>query len=152
MATFLHPHSHGRCSHSEFCKEKFMTAPLPPSFCTPKCRKFPEHMQCHPEAKFVWIFILVSKGIYVAYICNFCNLDEFLSFQRRSTRLLQVLSWGRCYSLTLSSAELIISSQCGLVQLSRSYFRVAVHGPERLSGITGVCGVSIQSSALSLTA
>lgn len=54
--------------------------------------------------------------------------------------------------MTLSSVALIISSLRGLVQLSRSHCRVAVHGPQRLSGITGVCGVSIQSSALSLMA
>lgn len=96
-----------------------------------------------------WFLRVFTLHIYVIFAVL---THEFLSFQRRSTRLLQVLSWGRCSSLALSSAELIICSQHGLGQLSRSHCRVAVHGPERLSGITGVCGVSIQSSALSIMA
>lgn len=85
------------------------------------------------------LFILVSKGIYVAYICNFCNLDAWIFvFSCGKHKIPSGLSWGGCYSVTLSSVALIISSLRGLVQLSRSHCRVAVHGPQRLSGITGV--------------
>lgn len=135
-----------------------MTAHLPPGPGHPNashsrniCNPIP-----HPPSKVVWGLDFNKdcfKG-YLVHMRNFCNLDTcaFPSSQRRSTWRLQLLSRGRCYSLTLFSTEVIISSQQGLVWLSRSHCTVAAHCLERLSCITGVYGVSIQSFALSLMA